>query len=214
LEENPRGIRRNPTGRCFGHPSLRTLTAERKNLEGSPRSPICGLTAVAAVLLLGSCSVYGDTFGPSDGRNPQSGTEVETETEPKGILTPDQMVAEYWSTTKKYPLPSGAKWIGAKDLPAAPGEKGVMRGNSYEQGYGTVLAEDEWFCTWAREWITARGETAARENKALKTMLKYPDTDSWQATDEPTRELMKGYLSKAELGDPSGISFHVENNCS
>ena len=129
-------------------------------------------------------------------------------------LTPKQMIAEYWATTKKYDLPPGTRWKGAKDLPPAPDAQGIMRGNSYEEGWGTSTAESEWMCHWEREWLAQRDKNAKRAEKALTVLRTYPETHDWTISDQGIHDNYTAMMAKAELSDPSAMAYEVQVNCS
>ncbi len=125
----------------------------------------------------------------------------------EGLVDQDTVDQEYKSTISSLSFP--ALYPPPSELPR-PAEKSL-----YGQGYGTGMAERMWICSWEREWLDASsGRDESRETVALKNLEAAPETLFMsKQLDDAGRRLYADYLTKARLGDPSGIQQDVEQNC-
>lgn len=170
------------------------------------------VAALVAVLALSGC---GDSSGGTLAGSPDDPQALATE--PPEIVTVDydEMVEEWRHHTETLKLPPGAEWPPPPpELEPEPDAEGVLRGHSYEEGVGKSLADGQWWCAWAREWLAQRGVNADREAAALATLHTFPDTHQYlNAMDSHSQEWYDSMLEAADLGDPTLIANDVELNC-
>lgn len=102
----------------------------------------------------------------------------------------------------------------APEQPPMPDTEGVMRGNTYEVGYGRSVAGDFWICAWGREWLAQRGKDEAREAAALAQLNTLKQMYFYRATLTPDGQMhWDEILRQVNLGDPTRIANHVTVNC-
>lgn len=163
-----------------------------------------GVVLVVGVLVAGLVGCSGDAGSASEGGDPAYDY----------VLSPEEMEAEYWDTTDGLALPDGVEWPPVVHLTPEPDHNGVLRGHSYQPGYGTSVAYARWFCAWEREWLAQRGEDAERADAALEAIESFSGLPRYEEFyDSSVQESTEKNLAKAQLGDPSGISRDVELNC-
>ena len=152
------------------------------------------VAAVTVLLLTTGCSKSGSTTAQPSGapkRLSQQAAQVEYETAKARLALPPGAVA----FPVAIPTPQEA--------------------TEYEQGYATSLAERYWICAWEKEWLGQRSTDGTRAEAALIQLGKAPDTEFMsQHLDDAGRRFFNDYLTKAGLGDPSGIQQDVAQNCS
>ncbi|WP_117209586.1 hypothetical protein [Allorhizocola rhizosphaerae] len=130
------------------------------------------------------------------------------------FLDPGEMAAEYYQETERLKLPPGAQWKPAPILPSYPDGSGVMRGNTYEIGWGKSTAQARWYCAWLSEWADQYGKDAARTATALEQLRKLPTMEQYtRFSDDGTRVHFDQLLAKFELGDVSAAHNHLRTNC-
>jgi hypothetical protein len=160
------------------------------------------VTTAALVALLGAAGCTGADSG---------GTAVDETV----IVTYDDMVAEWRAQQQTLELPPGAQWPDPPPEPEPePDQEGVLRGWSYEAGVGKGIADQQWWCAWANEWLDQRGVDADRERAALETLRTLEDTYLYrESMDSHSQQSMDERITAAELGDPTMIATYVELNC-
>ncbi|MDG4773993.1 hypothetical protein [Solwaraspora sp. WMMD792] len=124
------------------------------------------------------------------------------------------MEQEYWAETEALELPAGVTWPPVIHQEPAPDHEGVLRGHSYEPGFGRGQAQGVWFCIWQKEWLTQRSGAPERADAALVQLNAYKGMVNYQEySDAMVRAAVDEQLEKAALGDPSLMAKNVEINC-
>lgn len=169
------------------------------------RRRLVSATLTAGLMLLAACT-FGDDDADPDALTAAGdhGTDV---------LTPEQMIEEYNAATQNYELPPGMTWAGAKDLPPAPDQNGVMRGNSYEPGYGTTTAEFEWICAWEKAYLDADGPGTEAATDAITHLSSAPDTLLYRISDAGFQASLDDRITRLRLGDASAVEYDHRINC-
>ncbi|WP_213453056.1 hypothetical protein [Rhizomonospora bruguierae] len=120
------------------------------------------------------------------------------------------MQAEFTAAEQALTLPKSYTWpVKAPEAPPQVDNKGVMRDNVYEPGYGQSLAENYWFCAWLSEWVKNRTSDATAAEAAIAQAQTVRTKDMFTRwTDDGGRQYISSVLDAAALGDPTAASFH------
>jgi hypothetical protein len=115
------------------------------------------------------------------------------------------VLKEYQEAQAALPLPSGSSW------PA--GAFGSSDNDTFGKGVGQEQAEMVWECAWEGVYLAAPAGSAAR-GSALTELDKVKQTFTYRSGfDDASRAYKDANLSKASLGDPSGIKNDYTANC-
>jgi hypothetical protein len=84
-----------------------------------------------------------------------------------------------------------------------------IEGTSFQKGVGIVSAQSYWMAAWQTEWLEQRNKDEERAQRALDVLRNevYKSEFFLHYLDEYGRECLEEYLTKAELGDPSGYQY-------
>jgi hypothetical protein len=167
------------------------------------------LSAVG-VALVALSGLAGCTAGSTDSGSPT----------PRSSLTKEYIdrvgyEAEYSAAATTLNLPPGAQWPRLPEsvfspIPLPDGKPGEQ---IWTTGSGTVRAENEWFCAWAREWMAQRGKDEQRAKAALAEMLKVKQTKYYSRHTEEARQIRDSALASAQLDDPAPVQTWVNGAC-
>jgi len=166
-------------------------------------------STVAVVSLVAACS----GGGASDAEELSSDDGGRAGNRQSGPLTTDEMRAEYAAEVATLTFPAG--WVdpGAGTWEPEPGVNGELVDHSFEPGFGTMTADQEWGCAWKREWLESGDPDSERAAASLEQLELMKDVYYWTVADDSTREAEKAMISAARLGDPTSIAAYVESNC-
>lgn len=136
-----------------------------------------------------------------------SGVSQTQHSGPRAIVDFKQIEQEYEHSVAKLQWPD--KYKAPRSL-----QEGDTSGQ-YQEGYGDTRASQYYECAWARQWLDTYDTDDNAAQVALKHLQKVPTMGfmSPSRADDATRRFFKGYLQKAQLGDPSGFREEVTLNC-
>jgi hypothetical protein len=173
------------------------------------RVRLLNLVAVMAIIALAGC-------GQPDPVGVAEGVPAATPSAPNADLKPAAVVVEFRQRAEKLTLPPGMSWPAKPPVTETlPGPDGNPETVAYETGYGVMLAEDYWFCSWALEWLRTRSTEHERAQAAVVVLRSFKNTFDYQkAMDKTTKDYIDGLVEKAGLDDPAEIGQHVQGvNC-
>lgn len=120
-----------------------------------------------------------------------------------------QYVADYASTKKKLTFPPGYP-PGRTRHDAKP-----SGGVTWQVGSGATDALAEWNCAWGARYVKEHGTNAKAAQHALTMFTLIRKKPHWGHVFPPAEhKWFDSMVSKAELGDPSGVSQFASANCS
>ncbi|MEU1680995.1 hypothetical protein ABZ422_18135 [Micromonospora zamorensis] len=118
----------------------------------------------------------------------------------------EEMNAEFNAEKKNLRLPAEAAW------PADVRRDGA--GDLYAPGYGTSQAEQFWYCSWAKRWLSARTVSEEDASAALSELKSVKRTSLYLTAFAPeVQRETDSELAAAEKGDQTLLSAGVERNC-
>lgn len=118
-------------------------------------------------------------------------------------------MAEYRSEAGKLRLAPGWHW------PARPALTGVGADGEregYGKGFGAILADAHWFCSWASRAVSPLLSPKARRD-ALAQLPKIRNTPSYKALIPDTRAYEDAMIAQALRGNASTLREYVTANC-
>lgn len=104
----------------------------------------------------------------------------------------------------RVPMPPGATF-----RPLVLEKDGV-----YEAGEGRSLIEFQSMCAWYGYWLEALKQAdGERIEEARATVTTFATWETYRSMDQSGRDFLTSIAQRAELGDPSGLTEMIQNNC-
>ncbi|MET8093743.1 hypothetical protein [Micromonospora sp. NPDC005220] len=156
------------------------------------------LTSPTVAIFVAAMTVSGCSAGAGESRSNSSTSRVPNSYE--------EMNAEFNAEKNNLRLPAETAW------PADVRRDGL--GDLYSPGYGTSQAEQFWYCSWAKRWLSIRAVAGEDAKAALLELQSVKQTSLYQTAFAPeVKRETDSELAAAEKGDPTLLSVSVERNC-
>ncbi len=121
-------------------------------------------------------------------------------------LSFDQLIEEWNATISGLDFPVGS----SLDPPTAEGFGGGEQ--SFQPGYGALLAHERWFCEWQQEWLGVVDVGDGGAETAMRHMKQFLQTDSYErfyVGDSAVRNA----IEQAEAGDSTELKRRFIASC-
>lgn len=155
------------------------------------------------VLTLTGCSIGSPV--PEPPPTCQAGTEIPACADP---ISFEEMVAEWSMTRDGLDLPAGVS-LESPSLDQYGDQSGDQ---SFEPGYGAVLAHEGWFCSWQRQWLGLSDKPDDEAVDAMKQLRAFLMTTTYRDAyrEHPAIDRM---LDQAEDGDSTALAARFQVTC-